>query len=45
MLVSVPIRIEWEPDGDVSYLSLRALDPVPDEIQNKLSLWSEMGDR
>lgn len=40
----VPIRIEWEPDGDVSYLSLRALDPVPDEIQNKLSLWSEMGD-
>ena len=40
---SVPIRIEWEPDGDVSYLSLRALDPVPDEIQNKLSLWSEMG--
>lgn len=41
---SVPIRIEWEPDGDVSYLSLRALDPVPDEIQNKLSLWSEMGD-
>ncbi|MBF6596836.1 MAG: DUF5110 domain-containing protein [Fermentimonas sp.] len=41
---SVPIRIEWEPDGDISYLSLRALDPVPDEIQNKLSLWSEMGD-
>ncbi|MDD4777247.1 MAG: glycoside hydrolase family 31 protein [Fermentimonas sp.] len=39
----VPIRIEWEPDGDVSYISLRVLDPVPDDIQNRLSLWSEMG--
>lgn len=39
----VPLRIEWKPDGDVSYLSLRALDPVPEETQNKLSLWSEMG--
>lgn len=39
----VPIRVEWEPDGDVSYISLRVLDPVDDETQNKLSLWSEMG--
>lgn len=39
----VPIRIEWEPDGDVSYISLRVLDPVTEDIQNRLSLWSEMG--
>ena len=39
----IPLRIEWEPDGDVSYISLRALDPVPEETQNKLSFWSEMG--
>lgn len=41
--VRVPFKIEWEPDGDVSYISLKALGPVPDEEQNKLSLWSEMG--
>ncbi|MDD5346601.1 MAG: glycoside hydrolase family 31 protein, partial [Proteiniphilum sp.] len=39
----VPLRIEWEPDGDVSYIALKALSPVSDELQNKLSLWSEMG--
>ena len=39
----VPLRIEWKPDGDVSYISLKALDPVPLKEQNKLSLWSEMG--
>lgn len=39
----VPIRIEWEPDGGVSYIALKVLSPVPDEEQNKLSLWSEMG--
>ena len=39
----VPLRIEWEPDGGVSYIALKALSPVPDEEQNKLSLWSEMG--
>lgn len=38
-----PIRIEWEPDGGVSYIALKALSPVADEEQNKLSLWSEMG--
>ena len=40
----IPIRIEWEPDGGVSYISLKALSPVPEKEQNKLSLWSEMGD-
>ncbi len=38
----VPIRIEWKPDGEVSYCSLRALSPVPDEEQNKMAWWGEM---
>lgn len=38
----VPLKIEWEPDGYVSYCGLRALTPVPDEEQQKLSWWSEM---
>lgn len=37
------LRIEWLPDGGVSYIGLKALSPVPDEEQSKLSLWSEMG--
>ncbi|MCE5332167.1 MAG: DUF5110 domain-containing protein [Bacteroidales bacterium] len=37
------IRIEWQPDGGVSYIGLKALSPVPSEEQGKLSLWSEMG--
>lgn len=37
------LRIEWKPDGGVSYLGLKALSPVPDSIQNRLSFWSEMG--
>jgi len=41
----VPIRIEWKPDGSVSYLALKALSPVPDSQQNKLSLYSEMGNQ
>ncbi len=40
----VPLRIEWEPDGGASYCGLRALSPVPESEQNKLSLFSEMGD-
>ncbi|WP_321436713.1 TIM-barrel domain-containing protein [uncultured Bacteroides sp.] len=39
----VPIRIEWKPDGGVSYLALKAFSPVPDSEQKKLSLYSEMG--
>ena len=39
------IRIEWHPDGDISYLGLKALSPVPPAEQNELSLWSEMGDQ
>ena len=37
------LRIEWLPDGGVSYMGLKALSPVPEQEQTKLSLWSEMG--
>jgi len=36
------IKIEWDPDGGESYIGLRALKPLPDDLQNKLSLWSEV---
>lgn len=38
----VPLKVEWNPDGGVSYCGLRALTPVPAEEQNKLAWWSEM---
>lgn len=38
----VPLRIEWRPDGDVSYCGLRVATPRSDEQQNRLSVWSEM---
>jgi alpha-D-xyloside xylohydrolase len=37
------LRVEWLPDGGVSYISLKALSPVPAEEQSRLSFWSEMG--
>ena len=37
------LKIEWMPDGGVSYISLKALSPVADKEQTKLSFWSEMG--
>jgi alpha-D-xyloside xylohydrolase len=36
------IRIEWLPDGGEAYCGLRALEPVDNATQNKLSFWSEM---
>lgn len=39
----IPLRIEWKPDGGESYLGLRALSPVPQEEQNKLAIYCEMG--
>ncbi|MCL1937953.1 MAG: DUF5110 domain-containing protein [Candidatus Azobacteroides sp.] len=39
------LKIEWKPDGDVSYIGLKALSPVNPAEQNKLSFWSEMGDQ
>ncbi|WP_165021053.1 TIM-barrel domain-containing protein [Dysgonomonas sp. ZJ279] len=38
------IKLDWKPDGGISYISLKALSPKEKEEQNKLSLWSEMGD-
>ena len=40
-----PIRIEWLPDGGVSYLGLKVLSPLPEAEQNRLAFWSEMGDQ
>ncbi len=39
----IKLHIDWKPDGGESYCALRALTPVPDEEQNKLALWSEIG--
>ncbi len=39
-----PLRVEWRPDGGVSYLSLKALSPRPEEEQQRMSWWSELGD-
>ena len=37
-----PIRIEWQPDGDVSYCGLRVAAPRSETGKNQLSIWSEM---
>lgn len=39
-----PLRIEWLPDGAVSYLGLKVLTPVPEAEQNRIAFFSEMGD-
>ena len=38
-----PIKIEWKPDGGVSYIGLKFLSPIPETEHNKLAIWSEMG--
>ena len=38
----VPLKIDWKPDGGVSYCGLRALAPVTAEEQGQQSWWSEM---
>lgn len=38
------IRLEWKPDGGVSYIGLKALSPRTPEEQGSLSFASEMGD-
>ena len=40
----VSLRIEWEPDGGTSYCALKALSPVSQEEQSRMSWWSEMAD-
>jgi len=37
-----PIRIEWQPDGDVSYCGLRVAVPTTEMAQQRVSLWAEM---
>lgn len=39
------LRLEWRPDGGVSYIGLRVHTPVDAAEQNKISFWSEMGDQ
>lgn len=39
------LRLEWEPDGGVSYVGLKALSPVAPEDQDDIAFWSEMGDQ
>lgn len=39
----VPIKIEWTPDGDESYLSLKWLEPLPAAQKNDFSFSSEAG--
>ncbi len=39
------LRIEWLPDGDKSFLGLRAMAPVPDEQSRQMTWWSEMQDQ
>ncbi len=39
------VRLEWKPDGGVSYIGLKALSPRSPEEQGSLSLTSEMGDQ
>ena len=39
----VPVRIEWHPDGGVSYIGLKFLSPLPQSEENTMAIWSEMG--
>ena len=38
----VKLLIDWLPDGDVSYCSLRVAPPCSEERQQQLTVWSEM---
>ena len=37
----VPVRIEWEPDGDVSYIGLRVAPLQTDPERQQIRFWSE----
>jgi len=39
------IKLDWKPDGGTSYIGLKALSPKSPDEQNKLSLWSEVGNQ
>lgn len=36
------IRIEWQPDGDVSYCGLRVATPRSESDRRRVSIWNEM---
>ncbi len=36
------LRVEWQPDGDVSYCGLRVAKPQTEQQQNMMSIWNEM---
>ncbi len=36
-----PVKIEWEPDGDVSYIGLRVAPLESPEQESRLTFWSE----
>jgi len=38
-----PLRLEWKPDGGISYIGLKTLSPTSGKDQGLLSLTSEMG--
>ena len=38
----VPLKVDWKPDGDVSYCGLRVYDAVDPVMQGKHQWWSEM---
>ena len=37
-----PVRIQWKPDGDVAYCSLRAFQPVAPDTREEMCWWGEM---
>lgn len=39
------IKLEWQPDGGVSYIGLKVLGPRTPEARGELSISSEMGDQ
>lgn len=39
------VRLEWRPDGGISYIGLKALSPRSPEEQGRLALSSEIGDQ
>ena len=40
--VRTPLRIEWVPDGAVSYCGLSVRSPLPDDEAGDMSWWGEM---
>jgi len=39
------LKLEWKPDGGVSYIGLRVMTPVDPDQQKNVAFWSELGDQ